>query len=97
MSQKATIEKKHNHSVTIMNVSKDGRFVASGDSYRYIYVFNAETKEETNCFAYHTSRILHLDFNQDSTLLLTASLDLNVGVANLVDKSKKVIQRSNEK
>lgn len=63
LSQKATIEKKHNHSVTILRTSKDGRFVASGDSYRYIYVFNAETKEETHCFTYHTARILSLDFN----------------------------------
>lgn len=97
LSQKTTIEKKHNHSVTVLKTSKDGKYVASGDSYRYIYVFNSESKEEAGCFTYHTARIISLDFNHDSTLLLTASLDLSAGVANLTDKSKKVIHRCNEK
>jgi len=62
-SQKALIEKKHNHSISVMAQSKDGKLVASGDSYRYIYIFNAETKEEVNCFPYHTSKIIGLEFN----------------------------------
>jgi hypothetical protein len=66
-SEKAVIEKKHNHQVNVMKTSRDGKHVASGDTYRYIYVFNAETKEEVGCFTYHTAKIIHLDFNKDST------------------------------
>ena len=96
-TQKSLIEKKHNHAVSVMAASSDGKFVASGDTYRYIYVFNSETKEEVGCFPYHTSRIIGLDFNKSSSLLLTVGLDLTVGIANLADKTKKVIHRPNEK
>jgi WD40 repeat protein len=97
LTQKTTVEKKHNHPITTMKTSRDGKLVASGDNYRYIYVFNAETKDEVGCFTYHTARIISLDFNHDSSALVTASLDLNVGVARLGDKTKKIIHRSNEK
>ena len=53
--ERTVIEKKHNHGVTYVTSSKDGKLVASGDSYRYIYVFNCETKQEVACFPYHTS------------------------------------------
>jgi WD40 repeat protein len=96
-SHKSVIEKKHNHAVSYMKTSRDGNFVASGDAYRYIYVFNSETKAETGCFTYHAAKVTFLDFNHDSTLLVTAGLDLKVGVANLVDKTKKLIERPNEK
>lgn len=43
LNQKSCIEKKHNHALSYMTTSLDGKLVASGDSYRYIYVFNAET------------------------------------------------------
>jgi WD40 repeat protein len=83
--QKAVIEKKHNHAISAMTSSRDGTLIASGDAYRYIYVFNAETKEETACFPYHASKVIGLDFNPTNTLLLTSGLDLTVGVANLAD------------
>lgn len=97
LTQKALIEKKHNHAISVMTSSKDGKLIASGDGYRYIYVFNAETKEEVGCFPYHAAKIIGLDFNKSSTHLLTVGLDLTVGVANLADKTKKVIHRPNEK
>lgn len=97
LTQKSTIEKKHNHSLSYLTTSKDGKLVASGDSYRYIYVFSAETQAEVGCFTYHTSKIVHLDFSKDCSLLLTAGLDLTVGVANLADKTKKTLHRTNEK
>ena len=85
------IEKKHNHGISYMAVSRDGKYVATGDTYRYIYVFNTETKAEVACFPYHTSQINHLEFNKDGTLLLTSSLDRNVGVADVTNKTKKII------
>jgi hypothetical protein len=39
--EKALIEKKHNYGISIIKTSPDGQLVASGDVYRYIYVFNA--------------------------------------------------------
>lgn len=42
-TQKSIIEKKHNHAVSYMTTSKDGKLIASGDAYRYMYVFNTET------------------------------------------------------
>ena len=97
LSQTALIEKKHNHALSYMTTSKDGKLVASGDTYRYIYVFNAESRDEIGCYTYHTSKITQLEFNKDSTLLLTASLDLGVGITKLADKSKKLMHRTNEK
>lgn len=70
-SEKTLIEKKHNHGISVIKSSPDGRLVASGDAYRYIYVFNAETKEQVGCYAYHTARITGLQFNKDASLLLT--------------------------
>jgi len=84
----SAIEKKHSQGVTAMAASPGGQFIASGDNYRYIYVFNAETKEEVACFTHHTAKVTGLVFNPSSTLLATVSVDQNVGVANLTDKSK---------
>jgi len=53
LTQKSTIEKKHNHAISVIKASQDGKFFASGDAYRYIYVFNSETKEEVGCYPYH--------------------------------------------
>ena len=97
MSQKALIEKKHNHPLSIVKSSADGSLVASGDTYRYIYVFNAETKQEVGCFPYHTARITGLDFSADNAKLLTVGLDLTVGVADLTSKKEKTVHRPNEK
>jgi WD40 repeat protein len=97
MSERELIEKKHNHQVTVMKTSRDGKLIASGDSYRYIYVFDTETRTEVGCYPYHSAKIIHLDFNKEGTLLLTASLDLGVGVANLSDKTKKVLHSNKNK
>jgi len=86
------VEKKHNHQITYITASGDGKLVASGDNYRYIYVFNSETKEEVGCYPYHTSKIMHLDFSSDAKFLLTTSTDLNAGVIDIAAKTKKVIQ-----
>lgn len=37
---------KHTQKVSVLSVSADGKYVASGDDYRYIYVHDAETKAE---------------------------------------------------
>jgi WD40 repeat protein len=97
LSQKSVIEKKHNHAVSVVKSSVDGKLVASGDAYRYIYVFDAETKQEVGCYPYHQAKILGLDFNKDSTKLLTTGLDLTVGVVDLSTKSHKTVHRPNEK
>jgi hypothetical protein len=34
---------KHTQAVNVMTVSKDGKKIASGDSYRYTYVCDAES------------------------------------------------------
>lgn len=48
-------------------VSRDGKLIATGDSYRYIYVFDTETKEEKAVFTYHSSKILEMNFNKEGT------------------------------
>lgn len=63
LSEAGLIEKKHNHALSYMRASRDGKVVASGDVYRYIYVFNAESRVEVGCFAYHTTKITQLEFN----------------------------------
>lgn len=96
-SQKAVIDKKHTQGVSVMTASRDGKYVASGDTYRYVYVFSTETKEEVACFPYHQARIIGLDFNPAATHLLTVGLDLTVGVGCIADKTKKLVHRPNEK
>lgn len=96
-TQKSTIEKKHNHSLSVMTTSRDGKLVASGDAYRYIFVFDAETQQEVGCYPHHTSKVLHLNFSKDCAHLVTTGLDLSVGVVNLQDKTKKLYHRANEK
>ena len=85
-AEKSCIEKKHNHGISIVKSSPDGKLVASGDVYRYIYVFNAETKQEVGCYAYHTARITGLEFTQDNSSMLTMGLDLTVGMVDMATK-----------
>lgn len=66
----------------------------------YIQIFikiNIETKEDVGCYPYHAAKIVELSFNKDASLLLTSSMDLNVGIAKLSDKTKKIIERPNQK
>ena len=44
-----------------MCTSNDGKLVATGDNYRYIYVFNTESKEEVGCYPYHKSAIIFME------------------------------------
>ena len=74
-----------------MCVSQDGEFIASGGSYRYIYVFNAKTKEEVGCYPYHKSAILFMQFNAKGDRLVSTSTDNNVMIVNLENKTKKII------
>ena len=74
-----------------MCCSNDGKLIASGDHYRYIYVFNAETKEEIGCFPNHKSAILYLAFSANGKLLVSTSTDNSVMVSDIEAKTKKVI------
>ena len=81
----------------MVKASPDGKIVASGDAYRYIFLFDAETKQELGSFGYHSARITGINFNKDSTKMITVGLDLVVGVLDIATKTTKTIHRPNEK
>lgn len=90
----SSIAKKHNHTISVVTSSSDGKLVASGDVYRYIQVFEADTKKVVGTYTYHASKIIHLAFSKDGTGLVSAGMDLKIGIVKLADKSKKFIERA---
>lgn len=58
---------KHQAKVTVLSVSADGKFVASGDDYRYIFVHDAESKAEVQMLAHHKSGLRHVELSADGS------------------------------
>lgn len=82
---------KHTQKVSVLSVSADGKFVASGDDYRYIYVHDAETKAQVQSLGYHKSGLKHVSFSADGSRVATMSQDLTFGVADVASKKDQVI------
>ena len=76
---------KHTQTVNVMAVSKDGKYIASGDAYRYVIVMDAATKEVVLSFGGHPASIKSLDFNAAGTHLVTVATDMSFGLVNISD------------
>jgi WD40 repeat protein len=78
---KDKIEKKHNHAVTSMVISEDGKTLVTGDTYRYMYAFQVEERKEIGCWAYHQSKVTHLAINHDGSIIASLGNDRSIGLA----------------
>lgn len=77
-----THEGKHSKSVT--KVASNGQWVASGDAYRYFFVFNGETHEQQFDSGDHKDKISDLAFGVDHVVSIT--IDNAFGVSEISAK-----------
>ena len=83
---------KHSKTVTCIAVSADGTHIASGDGYRYQYVWDALSREQKGEYGFQKDKITSLSFSKDGTKLISTSTDLAFGVVDIatgVNKLKK--------
>ena len=80
---------KHSKAVTCLAVTACGKHVASGDAYRYQYIWDSATRTMTGEHGFQKDKITSLRFNKDGTRLVSTSTDLSIGVVNLTDNSTK--------
>jgi WD40 repeat protein len=83
---------KHTQAVNVMTVSKDGKQIASGDSYRYTYVCDAESMLDTAHYAFHPASILDLSFSDDGNHLATVATDMSFALIDLQAKTHKQVK-----
>jgi len=76
------IEGKHSKAVTV--VASNGKQVASGDAYRYIFVHDGQTLEELFNTGDHKDKILDLFLTE--THLISVTSDMAFGVTVIDDK-----------
>lgn len=88
------IEKKHQKAVTCISVSNDGTKVASGDAYRYVYIFDTAERKDIGCQAYHQAKVLGVAFSQDGERVATIGNDLTIGVIDVAAKKKTVLKNA---
>jgi WD40 repeat protein len=74
---------KHTKAVTAL--SSNGKIVASGDAYRYIFVFDGQTHEELFNCGDHKDKILDLHVGNDDTIL-SVTHDNAYGVISITGK-----------
>lgn len=74
--------------MSLLSVSADGKFVASGDDYRYIHVHDAESKALVQSLGYHKSSIRHMNLSSDGSRIATMSVDLTFGIADVASKKE---------
>ena len=74
---------------SIMKLSPDNKYIASGDNQRTILVYDAKSKEIIcDRFGFHSAKIFDLDWSSDSNFIVSGSLDGAVMVWNLEKKSR---------
>ena len=72
-----------------MKLSPDNKLIASGDSQKYIKVWDAVTKAVVNdrC-GFHSAKIFELNWSENSQFLISASLDESVMLWKMENKSR---------
>ena len=86
--QKSVME-MHFGEFASMRLSPDGKTIASGDSQKYIKVWDAESKKIVNdrC-GYHSSKIFDLNWSENSQFLISGSLDESVMLWKMENRTR---------
>ena len=58
---------KHSKGITCMARSHDGSKIASGDLYRYIYIWDTASKVDITAIGEHKDKITSVNFSKDDT------------------------------
>jgi WD40 repeat protein len=81
--------KHHLSDVSVIRVSNNGNLVASGDSKKNVFIWDANTKEILiDRFVFHTAKVFDVAWSHDDKLLISGSLDRSVILWNIAEKSK---------
>ena len=88
LEQKSVME-MHFGEFASMRLSPDGKTIASGDSQKYIKVWDAESKKIVNdrC-GYHSSKIFDLNWSENSQFLISGSLDESVMLWKMENRTR---------
>jgi len=90
----APLSGDHRGDLTSIQFSPDGKFVASSDANRDIFVWDwASKKIVCKGWQYHTSRVNSVAWSSDNDHIATGSVDGQVIVWSRLDQSKRVIVR----
>ena len=69
--------------------SHDGSKIATGDSYRYIHIWDTASKAEVAALGEHKDKITRLLFSDDDTQLFSTTWDFAYGVTTVADSVMK--------
>ncbi|CAH2312597.1 U3 small nucleolar RNA-interacting 2 isoform X2 [Pelobates cultripes] len=77
----------HTGHILCMAVSSDGKYLASGDRNKLIFIWNAETCQNLHKFQGHRDAVSGLSFQKGKHQLFSASHDRSVKVWNVAENS----------
>lgn len=77
----------HTAHVLCMAVSSDGKYLASGDQNKLIFIWNAETCQNLHKFQGHRGAVSGLSFQKGTYQLFSASHDRSIKVWNVAENS----------
>lgn len=81
--------KFHMSEISVVKVSNNGQLVASGDTTKNIYIWNASSKEVVNNrFVFHSAKVFDIAWSQDDLMLASGSLDHTVIIWSIAEKSR---------
>jgi len=79
----------HTGEITVLKLSPDEKLIASADNLKYIKIWKADSKEIVNDRCdFHSAKIFDLNWSLNSNFLISCSLDYNVIIWKMDDKSK---------
>lgn len=80
----------NNYGFSKIKISNDGKLIATADSNKNIIILNSGSYDVSiENFNYHTSKVFDLDFNLNSTNLISVSLD-NSAIYWDINEKKKI-------
>ncbi|XP_073498906.1 U3 small nucleolar RNA-interacting protein 2 [Phyllobates terribilis] len=77
----------HTAHILCMALSSDGKYLASGDANKLIYIWNAETCQRLHKFQGHRGPVSGLSFQKGTYQLFSASHDRSVKVWNVAENA----------
>ncbi|XP_068107672.1 U3 small nucleolar RNA-interacting protein 2 [Hyperolius riggenbachi] len=77
----------HTAQILCMAVSSDGKYLASGDDNKLIFIWNAETCQNLHKFQGHRGALSGLSFQKGTYQLFSASHDRSIKVWNVAENS----------